>query len=246
MMNTHLKYLNDTYADQDTGTVLRTGRDERGAYIVLDQTIFYPQGGGQPTDTGFMQAGTAVMNVTFVGFSDGEVLHYIAEEPAQIDTLVGQVCALQVDKQRRLHHAKLHTAGHVIAGIIDARRGSMRAIKGFHFDDGPYVEFEGKQDGEAESFLATLQTQIDTLINENPAVTAAMLTYDELKQRCWNIPSNMPADKPLRTVTIGQLDASPCGGTHVASLAEIETLSLLKIKSKKGNTKISYRVGSDT
>jgi Ser-tRNA(Ala) deacylase AlaX len=245
MINTHLKYLDDTYAIADNGIVLRTGRDDRGAYIVLDQTIFYPQGGGQPTDTGFIQSGETVMNVSFVGFSDGEVLHYITEEPPHFDALVGQSCELHVDKLRRLHHAKLHTAGHVIAGIIDARRGSMRAVKGFHFDDGPYVEFEGKQEGEAESFLATLQTQIDALINENPAVTAALLTYDELKQRCWNIPSNMPEDKPLRTVTIGQLDASPCGGTHIASLAEIETIFLLKIKSKKGNTKISYRVGND-
>lgn len=245
MTNTHLKYLNDTYADRDTATVLRTGQDERGIYLVLDQTIFYPQGGGQPTDTGVIQTEKTIMNVTFVGFSDGEVLHYIAEKPDQLDALEGQRCALQVDKQRRLHHAKLHTAGHVIAGIIDARRGSMRAIKGFHFDDGPYVEFEGKPEDATDTFLTTLQAQIDSLISENPAVTAALLTYDELKQRCWNVPPNMPEDKPLRTVTIGQLDASPCGGTHIASLAEIESISLLKIKSKKGNTKISYRVGSN-
>jgi len=241
--NTNLKYLDDTYADTDEGLVLRVGRDNRGSYIVLDQTIFYPQGGGQPSDTGIIQSEQIVMNVSFVGFSDGEVLHYIAEEPPGFDALVGQPCELRVDKSRRLNHAKLHTGGHLIAGIIDAQRGPMRAVKGFHFSEGPYVEFEGKPEGEAESFLATLQAQIDLFIDEDPQVIASMVTYDELKQRCWSIPSYLPQDKPLRVVTIWQLDSVPCGGTHVASLAELETLSLVKIKSKKGNSKISYRVG---
>ncbi|MEB4592755.1 alanine--tRNA ligase-related protein [Candidatus Thiothrix sp. Deng01] len=245
MMNTHLKYLEDTYADTGAGVVVRVGRDERGAYLVLDQTVFYPQGGGQPTDTGSIQAAQVEMEVSFVGFSEGEVLHYLATEPADFEALVGQSCELRVDQAQRLQHAKLHTGGHLIAAIIDAQRGPLRAVKGFHFADGPYVEFEGKPEGEPEPLLAALQAQIDVLIAEGAPVTAEMVTYDELKQRCWSIPSYLPEDKPLRVVTIGQMDAVPCGGTHVANLAELGSLSVLKMKSKKGNTKISYRVGGE-
>jgi Ser-tRNA(Ala) deacylase AlaX len=244
-MNTNLKYLDDTYANTDEAVVLRIGRDDRGSYIVLNQTIFYPQGGGQPADTGFIQSGQTVMNISFVGFSDGEVLHYVDEEPPVFDMLVGRLCELSVDLPRRLEHAKLHTSGHLIAGIIDKQKGSMRAVKGFHFREGPYVEFEGKPEGDTDALLVDLQARIDSLIGENPRVLTSMVTHSELKQHCWNIPSQLPQDKPLRIVTIDSLDSVPCGGTHVASLAELEAVSVLKIKSKKGCTKISYRVGKE-
>ncbi len=241
--NTDLKYLNDTYVDTDEGVVQRVGRDDRGPYIVLNQTIFYPQGGGQPSDVGSIQSDQLVINVSFVGFSDGQVLHYISEEPPGIDELVGRSCGLRLDRSRRMRHARLHTAGHLIAGVIDAQRGSMRAAKGFHFEEGPYVEFEGEPEGDAESLLVTLQAKIDTLIGENPRVTASMVSYDELKQRCWSVPPSLPQDKPLRTITIHQLDPVPCGGTHVGSLSELGTVSVLKMKKRKSATKISYRVG---
>ena len=241
--NTDLKYLDDTYADTGEAVVLRVGRDERGPYIVLDQTIFYPQGGGQPSDVGSIQADDLVINVSFVGFSEGQVLHYIAEEPSDLDGLVGRACELRLDKAKRLKHARLHTAGHLIAGIIDSQRGAMRATKGFHFEEGPYVEFQGEPDGEADTFLATLQEKINLLIAEDPRVTAALVSHDELKQRCWSVPTNLPEDKPLRTITIESLEPSPCGGTHVHNLSELGTLSVLKMKKRKGATKISYRVG---
>jgi Ser-tRNA(Ala) deacylase AlaX len=241
--NTDLKYLNDTYVDSDKGVVLRVGRDDRGPYIVLNQTIFYPQGGGQPSDLGTIHCDPHVINVNFVGFSEGEVLHYISEDPSFLDDLVGRSCELCLDKPRRIKHARLHTAGHLIAGIIDGQRGSLRATKGFHFEDGPYVEFEGEPQGDPEPFLASLQAAIDRLIAEDQKVTASLVSFDELQQQCWAVPANLPQDKPLRTITIQPLDPVPCGGTHVGSLAELGAVSVLKMKKRKGTTKISYRVG---
>lgn len=241
-MNTQLNYLSDTYVDKDAGVVLRVGRDERGAYIVLDQTIFYPQGGGQPSDTGTIRFEQTVVNIHFVGFNEGEVFHYCDEEPSGFDAMIGQTCELQVDQLRRLEHARLHTAGHLIASIVDAERGSMRAIKGFHFSDGPHVEFEGKPEEEVGPLLEKLQAQVDLRIADDLAVTASMVTLDELKQCCWQVPDYLPDDKPLRVVRIGELDSVPCGGTHIANLSKLGAVSLVKMKSRKGNTKISYRV----
>lgn len=240
---TDLMYLHDTSVDRGEGIAQCVGQDDRGVYIVLNQTIFYPQGGGQPSDIGSLQSDQLLMNVSFVAFRDGQVLHYISDAPPGLDKLVGSACELRLDKTRRMKHAKLHTAGHLIAGIIDAQRGTMRATKGFHFEEGPYVEFEGEPEGDTDSFLASLQTSIDRLIDENPSVTAALVTYDELKQRCWSVPSYLPPDKPLRTITIEQLEPVPCGGTHVKSLSELGSVSVLKLKKRKGATKISYRVG---
>lgn len=242
MMNTALHYLDDTYVDTGDASVSGAGRDDRGPFLVLDQTIFYPQGGGQPTDTGSIRAGEADLPVAFVGFDDGAVRHYLAEEPADLDALVGRRCALRVDRSRRLAHARLHTAGHLISGIIDAQDGPLHAVKGFHFPDGPYVEFAGKSDAEPDSFLAAVQVQIDSLLAEDPPITAETLDYDELQERCRHIPPHLPKDKPLRVVTIAGLEPVPCGGTHVARLAELGSVTVVKMKSKKGNTKISYRV----
>ena len=133
----------------------------------------------------------------------------------------------------------------MISSLVDARRGPLRAVKGFHFPDGPYVEFEGKLEEASDAFLAGLQAEIDALLAEAPPVTATTVTSDELKARCWSVPAYLPQDKPLRVVTIGALDPVPCGGTHLASLAEIDAITVLKIKSKKGNTKISYQVGGE-
>lgn len=243
-MNTELNYLSDTYTYADTGVVLRVGQDDRGAYIVLNQTIFYPQGGGQPSDTGTLQFEKTAVNICFVGFNEGEVLHYCDEEPPHFDALVGLSCELLVDQSRRMEHARLHTAGHLIASIVDAQRGSMCAVKGFHFTNGPYVEFEGKPEEEVAPLLERLQEQVDAYIAEDLPVIASMVTIDELKQCCWHVPSYLPEDKPLRVVKIGALDSVPCGGTHVKDLASLGKVLLVKMKSRKGNTKISYRVES--
>jgi Ser-tRNA(Ala) deacylase AlaX len=242
--STLLQYLNDTYVDSGEGIVLEVGRDDRGPYIVLNQTIFYPQGGGQPSDTGCMEFNDLVINVSFVGFKDGQVLHYISEEPPALAELVGRTGKLRLDKSRRMKHARLHTAGHLIAGIIDAERASMRATKGFHFEEGPYVEFEGEPQSDSESLLASLQTKIDQLIAEAAPVTASLVSYDDLKQRCGSVPPNLPQDKPLRTITIETLDPVPCGGTHLACLSELGTVTVLKMKKRKGTTKISYQVSA--
>ena len=241
--NTLLQYLNDTYIDSGEGILLDVGQDDRGTYIILDQTIFYPQGGGQPCDVGSIQFNELVIDVFFVGFRDGQVLHYISEEPPVLAELIGKTCELRLDKSRRIKNAKLHTAGHLIAGIIDADRGSMRAAKGFHFEEGPYVEFEGEPDGDATSLLATLQAKIDLLIAEGMRVTASLVSYDDLKIRCWSVPPNLPRDKPLRTIAIEKLDPVPCGGTHLACLSELGSVTVLKMKKRKGATKISYQVG---
>lgn len=245
-MDTNLKYLYDTYADTDEALVLRIGRDDRGSYLVLNQTIFYPQGGGQPADSGFIQFDQTLLSIEFVGFRDGEVLHYVAEEPPGFEALVGQLCELRVNLSRRLEHAKLHTGGHLIAGIIERQTPdvTMRAVKGFHFSEGAYVEFEGKAEGDVDALLADVQTRIDSLIRQNPRITSSLMTYEELTQHCSNIPSQLPKDKPLRIVTIESLDSVPCGGTHISTLSELGALRLLKIRSKKGHTKVSYEIGN--
>jgi Ser-tRNA(Ala) deacylase AlaX len=242
--NTQLKYLSDTYLCTYEANLLHYSCDERGPYSLFDQTIFYPQGGGQPSDTGAIQLGEKLIDIKFVGFHDGHVRHYFSDNSLDIDFFSQQPCVLRIDMARRLNHAKLHTAGHLISGLVDSQRGSLRASKGFHFEEGPYVEFEGEPEGDANAFLVDLQAKIDLLIAEAPEVVGALVGFDELKKRCWNTPANLPSDKALRTITIQSLDPVPCGGTHVRCLSELGSVTLVKLKKRKGFTKVSYRVST--
>jgi Ser-tRNA(Ala) deacylase AlaX len=242
--STELKYLTDTHLFNDTGVVLSLGRDERGSYVVLNQSIFYPQGGGQPSDKGSIRFDQVVLDVFFVAFKNGEVFHYVTEEPMCFDALVGMTGELCLDATRRIKHAKLHTAGHLIAGIIDSWQGGMRATKGFHFEEGPYVEFEGEPETDVDTVVLTLQQKIDQLILEDQSVTASLVSHDEIIRQCQSVPANLPQDKPMRFVKIHPLEPVPCGGTHVRNLSELGKVSILKLKKRKGTTKISYCVES--
>ncbi len=170
---TNLKYLTDIYVDEDESLLLHYGLDDRGTYLLLNQTIFYPQAGGQPSDVGFIQCGEERFDVNFVGFRDGQVRHYISGVLLNLDEYPGKTCVLRLAKSRRIKHARPHTVGHLIVGIIDAQRGSMRAMKGFHFEEGPYVEFEGEPVDGADPLLADLQAKVDRLVADAPQVAHA-------------------------------------------------------------------------
>ena len=99
---------------------------------------------------------------------------------------------------------------------------------------------EGVEEVDKDEFLRILQDEIEQSILDNLGVKTEIVSYDDLAARCPNIPSYLPKDKPLRIVTIDRFDPLPCGGTHVLSLSEIKGLTVTKVKSKKGRTKISY------
>ncbi len=99
-MATKLVYLDDTYKFTDQAQVEYLANDERGQYCVLDQTIFYPQGGGQPSDTGFFEAKAVQMPISFVCFVEGEVRHYGDFSEGLLEK--GDEVLLLVDEVRRL------------------------------------------------------------------------------------------------------------------------------------------------
>jgi len=239
---TKLDYLENTYLFSGSGKIIDFGQGDKGSYIILDQTIFYPQGGGQPSDLGKITVNGLTLVVQFVGFDSGKVLHFVTGSD-DLSSLVGNEAILEVNEERRLQNAALHTGGHLVAGIIDRRDSELRATKGYHFSDGPHVEFEGRYGEDPPAFIAALQEEVDAFMAEEHEVVTEMVSYDELASRCPNIPSYLPKDKPLRIVTIGGLEPLPCGGTHVRSTSELGSLKVTRVKARKGNTKVSYNCG---
>jgi alanyl-tRNA synthetase len=153
----------------------------------------------------------------------------------------GAIVDLEVHEATRLQNAKLHSGGHLIMTAMDSLR-QMKAIKGYHFPDGAYVEFQGVvPESERASLAKQAQQFIDQAIEQGGDVTAALTSLAELEAEGVFIPMEIPRDKPTRVViTCGY--KSPCGGTHVSKLIELKGLKIRSLKAKSGNTRISYGI----
>ncbi|KAI8323165.1 ThrRS/AlaRS common domain-containing protein [Martensiomyces pterosporus] len=236
-MATKLAYFDDTYKFTGAATVVEVAECSSVAdpdlskavskhpfAVVLDETLFYPQGGGQPTDVGQLTSGTgATFSVQHVIMYQGQVYHLGLFTSGSFSA--GDSVDLHVDQQTRLQNARCHSGGHVIFSIVKGTQWPMVEKKGHHFADGAYVEFKGvmPEDEDKEAF----QKRVDHVVQADLPVRAYTLQ-----------------DGELRYVRVGDFVQNPCGGTHVRSTGEIGRIVIKKIARRKGQdmTKISYSV----
>lgn len=241
MTRTRLLYLEALTTTTCTAEVIDIAHDEQGnTIIVLDQTVFYPQGGGQPYDQGTITGTAGVFTVEQVRFIDGIVKHIGKILHGTIALHEQVTCA--VDSVRRNLHSRLHSAGHVVDMAVSALNLAWTPGKGYHFPEGPYVEYAGTL---AESQKAELPQKIESLCNEFIAqghiTTLTFMTPEQMQHVCKFVPENLPTNKPSRVVLYGDFGI-PCGGTHVSNLADIKQITIRKIKLEKGMIRVSYAV----
>lgn len=229
---TVLLYLADTYLFEAESAVVScadsSGSDKGTHAVVLSRTVFHPQGGGQPSDAGALLRTVdeaSVFEVRHVQ-TRGDVVEHIGRffEGFGPDDLHGPVL-MRVDSSLRMRNARLHSAGHMIDAAL-ARCGllsCLKATKGYHFSDGPYVEYESSIDA------AALSGKMDEI---NSAITAIVAE---------SIPTSASTTGTVRVVTLAGLPC-PCGGTHVASTAELAGVRVSKAKAKRGVLRLSYTI----
>jgi len=99
-----MSYYDDIYKMQVS--ILSTGRDDRGNYIVFNETIFYPQGGGQACDKGTITIDGTTLEITHVAKISSEIRHYTNAQPKE-----GQTAEIAIDQELRLFNSKLHSGG---------------------------------------------------------------------------------------------------------------------------------------
>lgn len=240
-MSTKALYLDDTYLFQSSAQVEAIERNEHGLAVILDQTIFYPQGGGQPTDIGTIVTVSAEFQVIKVLYClDGTIAHYGLFLKGELK--VGDKVTLLINDDRRIINARNHTAGHMLAFAAEKFYPQLVGIKGYHFPDGPYVEFDGSlNEMEKIQASAVLQRAVRQMIEQKLPIAIRLVTVDELAKICRNILLNIPKDKPTRVMIIDGFGLG-CGGTHVANTKEIDSFVVRKVKQEKGKVKISYTI----
>ncbi|NJK71554.1 MAG: DUF2000 family protein, partial [Thermales bacterium] len=222
--STRLLSLEDnTYLYNCEANVLEVGNLEGSDYIILDQTVFYPQGGGQPSDVGVIKSDSNEYNVTKCQKIDGKVYHFV-------DSLEGvgvnDKVEVSINAELRKLHARIHTAGHIIDEAVKNLNLDIEADKGYHFPQGPYVQYIGELENPSD-YINDLNTEINKIVNKDSKISYQLF---------------QKSVEPERLMTVEGYKPCHCGGTHVQNLNEIGKVNIRKIKSKKGLVKVSYEV----
>ncbi|KAF3328972.1 alanine--tRNA ligase [Carex littledalei] len=252
---TRLLYFDDMWATQSSATVLSVQEDGTRQAVILDATIFHPQGGGQPADTGVIVStegdvdGEVRFLVEDVRSKDGVVFHYGKFEGIQDQSKSnfrgGKQVNLHVNEERRNLNSRLHSAGHLLDICMrTVGLGHLEPSKGYHFPDGPFVEYKGTiPQHQLESKKYELNKEADALISVGGKVSASILPYEVATEWCGGaLPNYISRDSTPRIVKFGEFEGCPCGGTHVSDISVVGSLKVTQIRTKKGVTKVSYSI----
>lgn len=237
---TELLYMTNRSFEFSGSEVVDTFKNESGkTVLILDKTIFYPQGGGQSFDIGEIYTQSSVFSVEEVRFVDGLVHHIGTYKNGDIKA--GDIVNLKIDPERKTLNSKLQSAGHLIdIALRNAGFKEIIPLKGYHFPDGPYVEYVGEING--ENIAEKLQEELNKMINTGYEVVTKLSTLEEAKSCCYFFPPHIPEGKPVRIVAVWNNEFIPCGGTHVSNITELRGLKVKEVKQKKGNTRVSYSI----
>jgi Ser-tRNA(Ala) deacylase AlaX len=224
-------YERDPYLQRLEAVVLQAGTEEGRPYAVLDDTILYPEGGGQPADHGFLGA-VAVVDVQK---RDGGLRHYLAGAVAP-----GPV-TVTLDWTRRFEHMQQHTGQHLLTAVAQDRFGWQTTS--FHLGD-TVSDVELATPGLTGEDLAALEEAVAAEIRAARPITARRVAPADLPGlpvRSRGLPEGFQGD--VRLVEIAGLDLNTCGGTHLRATAELETLLLLATEAVRGGTRLFFVAG---
>ncbi len=231
MSTTHRLYYDDAYAHRFSAAILERTEVAGQPAVVLDQTCFYPEGGGQPADRGLINGVNVLDVITREG--DYAVLHVLASE---VD---GNRAECEIDMARRFDHMQHHTGQHVLTRafieVADA------ATVGFHLsEESVTIDLDKELNAEQIDRAEALANQI---VYENRAVIPRLLDPgEEARVRMRKAPEHLATGR-LRVIDIADFDLTACGGTHVARTGEIGMIKVLRAQKHRAGMRVEFRCG---
>lgn len=213
--------------------VVGTGADDQGPYVLLDDTILYPAGGGQPSDHGRL-GGQPILEVARVA---GEVRHYVETAPASVEPLT-----LTLDWERRFDHMQQHTGQHLLTAVACDRYAWNTTS--FHLGS-ERCDIELDVADLPAAWLPELEAAVAVEIRAARAVSPLRVGAEDpaaLQARSRGLPDGHEGD--VRLIEIDGLDSCACGGTHLRNTAEIESLHLLGTERMRGGTRLFWVAGA--
>jgi misacylated tRNA(Ala) deacylase len=242
---TELLYYQDAYLREFDARVVEIDVVDNGLRLVLDRTAFYPGGGGQPNDTGWLSIGGARRTVTKVKREDGKIWHWLATNGGEPSIMIGDPIHGELNWERRYKLMRTHTAMHVLCGVVWRDYGA--SVTGGNMDPG-----KSRMDFEFESMTRDLVSEIEAACNVEITADRDLLAQILPRDEAFQIPDlirtkiNLLPEgiQEVRTVEIVGLDLQADGGTHVNNTSEVGELKVVNYKSKgKINKRIYIELG---
>lgn len=222
-------YYDNAYLSEFTSHVTGTRTDARGTWIALEDTAFYPESGGQPSDRG--QIGDA--EVRDVQVDDTGVVWHLVASPVE-----GRVTG-RIDFERRLDHMQQHAAQHIATQA--ALRVLGRDTVGFHIGDAVSTFDLVGRTAPGSTELHAVEDLVNQVITEDRPILARFVSDEELGNLALRRPPKV--DGPVRVVTVADFDQIPCGGTHPRSTAELGLVRLFPMAPEHDGFRIGYLAG---
>ncbi|HVV85552.1 MAG TPA: alanyl-tRNA editing protein, partial [Kofleriaceae bacterium] len=228
-------YQRDSFARTFAATVVAHGRLGERASVILDQTGFYPEAGGQMADRGTLTAGGEARAIVDVQVGDDDLVHHVLDGALPA---VGAAVEGAIDWPRRRVHMALHTGQHLLsralieaaaAPTVSARLGESACT------------IDVTREAVPERELAAAEALANAVIDDDVPVRAWFPEPDELARL--PLRREPKVSREVRVVAIGDFDVSPCGGTHCARSAQIGSIRIAGSERYKGMTRVTFAAG---
>lgn len=221
-------YYDSAYIQDWSTTITSAVEREDGAYVTLAETAFYPHGGGQPCDTGYI----GELPVLDVVLEDQKVFHKVAQLPGQTEV------DCRLDWDRRFDHMQQHSGQHLLSAVFlklhQAKTLSFHLGNDYATIDLDLPELSAAQMAEAEQ-------EVNRQIYLNHPISSYFVTAEEMaKLPLVKLPK---VTEDIRIVEIEGVEHNACGGTHVAATGAIGMIKLMRSEKQKGNVRITFLCG---
>ena len=227
-MKTRKLYYEDSHLRTFSAEVLSCQQGEKGYEVILNATAFYPEGGGQAADTGFLN-GIRVKDTR----ERGETVVHFCEAPLE----VGAVAEGTIDWENRFRRMQQHSGEHIVSGIINRRWGYHNV--GFHMGtDIITIDFDGVIPAEE---LASIEAEANGAVWQNLTVKCWYPSQEELPSVFYRTKRALPW--PVRIVQVPGFDSCACCGTHVKATGEIGLIKLFSVIGFRGGTRMEMACG---
>lgn len=220
-------FYKDSHMSTFSATVKSCEKTKKGYEAVLTRTAFFPEGGGQSADTGWLNG----IEVTDAHERNGEVYHLMKEPLAPGETVEGKI-----DYKERFSKMQQHTGEHIVSGLIHGKYGYDNV--GFHLGSEVTMDFNGVLTKEQ---LREIEYLANEAVAKNLDVEVTYPSKEELKDLEYR--SKIEIEGQVRIVTIPGYDVCACCAPHMNTTGEIGLIKLTNIQNYKGGVRISMLCG---
>lgn len=224
----------DSYLSEFDCSIVSFGEDKNRIFIETDKTAFFPEGGGQTSDKGFLDE----FYISDVQIKDGKIFHYTENKAETLETLKNRVSLHgSIDMKKRFSDMQQHSGEHVFSGLVNSTFGYNNV--GFHLgSEVVTLDFDGIL---AQEDIDRIELLANKAVWDNKEIIVTFPTDEELKEITYR--SKIEIEGQTRLVEIPGVDMCACCAPHVKMTGEIGIIQVVAFEKYKGGTRVSILCG---